>query len=48
MQEKYKCEVCGSFITNDEGITTLSGLWVCDNDTCRELDEENQAIEKIK
>lgn len=44
---QYKCEVCGKYITDDEGITTLSGLWVCDNDSCRTLDEENNAIEKV-
>lgn len=45
-KDKYKCEVCGKFITDDEGITTLDGSWVCDNDTCRTLDEDDQAIEK--
>lgn len=45
---EYKCQVCGKFITEDEGITTLNGLWVCDNDTCRTLDEDNQAIENIQ
>lgn len=44
--ELYKCEVCGKFISEDKGITTLNGLWVCDDNNCRTLDEENQAIEK--
>jgi len=43
--EEYKCEVCGKFISNYDGITTLSGLWVCDDNSCRTLDEENQATE---
>ncbi len=43
--EEYMCEVCGNFITDEEGITTLNGLWVCDNNSCRTLDEENQATE---
>lgn len=45
MKEKYQCMVCGKFIANDEGITTLSGLWVCDNDSCRTLDDDNEATE---
>lgn len=44
--EEYKCEVCGKFISEDEGITTINGLWVCDKDTCRTLDDDNQATEK--
>lgn len=43
---RYKCHHCGKFITNEEGITTLSGSWVCDNDTCRTLDDENEATER--
>lgn len=46
MDKTYKCEVCGKFITDDEGITTLNGLWVCDDSSCRTLDEDNNAIEK--
>ena len=45
---KYKCEVCDKLIKEDEGITTLNGLWVCDNDSCRTLDDENNAIEKVR
>ncbi len=41
--EKYKCMVCGKFISNNEGITTVDGLWVCDNGSCRTLDDENEA-----
>lgn len=41
--EAYKCEVCGKFITPEEGITTLEGLWVCDKDSCRFLDKDNNA-----
>lgn len=46
--EEYKCEVCSSYISECEGITTLNGLWVCDKNTCRTLDEENQAKEIVK
>lgn len=42
----YKCEVCGLSIEEDYGITTQSGLWVCDDNSCRTLDDENQAHEK--
>jgi hypothetical protein len=44
--EQFKCQVCGKLISEDEGITTLNGLWVCDKDSCRILNEENQAIER--
>lgn len=44
--DKYECEVCGKFISEAEGITTINGLWVCDDDSCRTLDEENEATEK--
>lgn len=43
--ESYKCEVCGKFISDFDGITTKNGLWVCDSDTCRTLNEDNDAIE---
>lgn len=33
-------------IDEDYGITTINGLWVCNNDSCRTLDENNNAIEK--
>jgi len=46
MKEQYECMVCGKLITDDEGVTTLNGLWVCDNDSCRTLDEDNEATEK--
>lgn len=45
--EMYQCQVCGKFIPEDAGITTLNGLWVCDEDSCRTLDEESQATEKL-
>jgi hypothetical protein len=44
--EKYKCEVCKEFISEDEGITTLCGSWVCDKDGCRTSDEAENAIKK--
>lgn len=44
----YRCGVCGKFITDDEGMTTLNKVWVCNNDTCRYLDKDNQAIERFK
>jgi ribosomal protein S26 len=44
--KQYKCMVCGKLIDEDKGITTLNGLWVCDEDTCRTLDVDSQAIEK--
>ena len=46
-KEEFKCEICGKFIAEDEGITLYDGSWVCDNFECRgELDEENQPIKK--
>lgn len=45
-KNKYMCEVCGEFISDEEGVTTINGYWVCDLDTCRTLDNENDAIEK--
>lgn len=44
----YKCDVCKQIIPESDGITTLSGSWVCDADTCRTLDNENQAHEKAR
>lgn len=41
--KQYKCECCGKFITEDEGTTTLEGLWVCDTDKCRTLDDNNDS-----
>lgn len=43
MKETYKCQKCGIFITDDEGITCQDGSWVCDYDSCRSLDAENEA-----
>jgi hypothetical protein len=40
---EYNCQRCGKLIPEDEGITCLNGYWVCDNDTCRTLDDENEA-----
>lgn len=42
-KEKYKCACCGKFITENEGITTLEGLWVCDNNSCRILNNDNDS-----
>lgn len=42
----YQCEVCKELIPEADGITTVSGSWVCDADTCRTLDDENQAQQK--
>lgn len=42
----YRCEVCGDLVAEGYGITTESGLWVCDSDSCRTLDDENNAHEK--
>lgn len=44
--EQYRCQVCGKFIAGEDGVTTVNGWWVCDSDTCRTLDEENEATEK--
>lgn len=41
--EQYQCQSCGKFITEDEGVTCEDGSWVCDEDTCRTLDEDNEA-----
>lgn len=43
---RYFCEVCGALITDDEGITTTDGSWVCDKDSCRWLDKDNDAYKK--
>lgn len=45
-EESFKCEECGKLIRESEGITTKSGRWVCDNNNCRDLDEESEAIDK--
>ncbi|MEG0898399.1 MAG: hypothetical protein RSF40_01635 [Oscillospiraceae bacterium] len=42
-QELYKCQYCGKYITNDEGITCVDGSWVCDNDSCRTDDEDGDS-----
>jgi len=44
----YACHVCGKYIPESAGITTLDGLWVCDNDSCRDLDADCQATAKNK
>lgn len=44
--EQYLCQVCGKCINEDVGITTLNGLFVCDDISCRTLDSDNQAIER--
>lgn len=41
--EKFKCMECGKLINTRQGITTLSGRWVCDNKSCRWLDDENDS-----
>lgn len=41
----YRCQVCGKFISTNDGITTLNGYWVCDSNKCRTLNDENQSIE---
>lgn len=44
----YKCQVCNKLVTKDEGVTTLNGYWVCDNNSCRILREDNESIERDK
>ena len=44
--DKYKCETCKKFISEEEGVTTLCGTWVCDRDSCRTLDNNNDAFLK--
>jgi hypothetical protein len=34
---------CGKLLNEEDGITCVSGEWVCDRDTCRTLDGDNQA-----
>lgn len=41
---EYMCEVCGQYTEEDKGVTAIDGSWVCDRDSCRELDSENNAI----
>lgn len=43
--KEFQCQVCGKFILEEEGITTLNSLWVCDKDSCRTLNKENEAKE---
>ncbi|MCJ8008922.1 hypothetical protein ACFFF5_21140 [Lederbergia wuyishanensis] len=45
-KEKYRCDSCGEFIYDDEGITAVYGDWVCDKDDCRILTDDNLAIVK--
>jgi hypothetical protein len=47
IKETYKCQCCGKFITDEEGITCYNGEWVCDNDTCRTLDSNSEAHIKL-
>jgi hypothetical protein len=42
----FQCQKCGKFIHEDEGITCTNGKWVCDDNNCRTLDEENEAYYK--
>lgn len=42
----YQCICCGDFIPETEGIETVNGHWVCNNDSCRTFDNNNRAIEK--
>jgi hypothetical protein len=44
----YACHVCGKYIPESAGVTTIDGLWVCDNDSCRDLDADCQATAKNK
>jgi hypothetical protein len=44
----YACHVCGKYIPESAGVTTIDGLWVCDNDSCRTLDADCQATAKNK
>lgn len=46
MEKIYRCEECLEFVSEKNGITTLSGRWVCDKNSCRDLDNENNAIDK--
>lgn len=40
---EFKCQVCGKLITENDGITAECGSWVCDNDSCRTLDNESKS-----
>jgi ribosomal protein S26 len=44
--KEYECQYCGKFIPEDEGITCVDGSWVCDDNSCRTLDDENEAYIK--
>lgn len=39
----YKCMACGAMIPEEYGITANDGSWVCDDSSCRTLDEDNKA-----
>lgn len=41
--QRYKCQACGKWIYDEDGVTTLGGEWVCDSASCRTLDNENDA-----
>ena len=44
MAELYKCEYCGKYISEDDGVTEITGLWVCANDSCIIVNGNNDAI----
>jgi ribosomal protein S26 len=44
--KQYECMKCWKLIPEDEGITCTNGKWVCDDESCRTLDEENEAYYK--
>lgn len=46
--ESYKCQVCGKFVAENQGITTLEGNWVCDDDSCRTLTEDSDSHTVVK
>ncbi|MBM7598149.1 ArsR family metal-binding transcriptional regulator [Virgibacillus halotolerans] len=46
--EEYKCESCGEFVREDFGVTALNGEWVCDNDKCRTLDNNNDSTNNLE
>jgi hypothetical protein len=42
-KREYQCACCGRFINDEDGVTTLEGLWICDKDECRTLNDDNDA-----
>ena len=43
MSEQYRCDYCNKLVDEDDAVTTIDGNYVCDKDSCRTLDGDNEA-----